>query len=145
MFYLSASTNKLRRAIGDITRRCREETGGIRRSALARGSSQAASYLPDVQYAVIVVLRRRVCLGVVFDGSLVLGCKELMCGVRVLQHIGSWLSSFVVLLQRRRQSHAVCLGWRKILIYIFKFIACLSMAIFSFYNIDRITMKVIVY
>ena len=66
------------------------------RSALARGCSQTASCLSDVQYAVIVVLRRRVGLEVVFDESVVFGVQELMRSIRVSQHIGSWSSSFVV-------------------------------------------------
>ena len=77
IFYLSASTNKLRRAIRDINSSSREEIGGIRRSASARGCSQAVSCLSDVMYAVIVVLRRRVGLEVVFDESLVFGVQRV--------------------------------------------------------------------
>ena len=68
----------------------------IRRSALARGCSQAASCLSDVH-----MLSSSSCVvASLWKSSSTrawyLGCKELMRGIRVSQHIGSWSSSFVV-------------------------------------------------
>ena len=96
---------------GTLTRRRREEIGGMHPSVSVGTRVQSSSF---VFFWCPVCSHRR-------------SSSSRPFGSRLRRESGIWVQRVDVrhsrLPQRRRQSYAVCLGWRKILI---QFIACLS-------------------